>query len=417
MSILSYNHDKLFIENVAVNDIATKYGTPCYVYSEQAISDNWHAYYNALKNTNIPFKIHYAVKANSNLSILRLLAKHGASFDVVSGGEIDRVLAAGGNAHDIIFAGVGKTAEEIQQAIALDIFALHVESTAELLRIHEIAKKNNKRASIAIRINPDIEAHTHKYISTGNNENKFGIDCSQALDLYLQAKTLPNIHIKGIACHIGSQITTLDPYIKTVAKIKKIIAQLNKNNIPLEYIDVGGGLGICYKDEKPPTPQEFINTVVDELKQEKLAIHIEPGRSIIANAGILLTKVEYIKTTPSKKFAIVDAAMNDLIRPALYQSYHEILPVNITDIKPEIINIVGPVCESGDFLALDRLLAINEAQLLAIKDCGAYGFSMSSNYNTRPRCAEVLVHGANMQLIRKRETISQLLQNEQELLI
>ena len=320
----------------------------------------------------------------------------GASFDVVSGGEIDRVLAAGGKAQNIIFAGVGKTTAEIKQAIALQIYSMHIESEAELLRVNELAGKQNKTVNIAMRINPDINANAHPYISTGSKNNKFGIDYAKAVEIYQLAKTLPNVKIKGIASHIGSQITTLEPFLEAIDQVLAIIKQLNALNIQLEYIDIGGGLGIRYKDETPPSPQEYVAAIVNKLKHTNLEIHIEPGRSIVANAGLLLTTVEYLKQTAGNNFAIVDVAMNDLMRPALYQSYHAIMPVDETTDQnsSQEYSVVGPICESGDFIGTKRSLAIQAGDLLAIKDCGAYGFSMSSNYNTRPRVAEIMVDGS-----------------------
>lgn len=418
MSYIKYNEQNLFIEEVELANIATQFNTPCYVYSKLTIIENWQAFYLPLAaNSQQSFKINYAVKANSNLSILNLLVKLGAGFDVVSGGEISRVLAAGGAPKDIIFSGVGKRSAEIEYAIDLGIYCLHVESEEELAKINQIAKQKNKQVNIALRINPDISANSHPYISTGSKDNKFGIDATKAVEIYLQAALLKNICIKGIACHIGSQIITLQPFLDAIAQLLIIINELKTHNIYFEYIDIGGGLGICYKDENPPTPQEYISAVLDKLAGHNLELHIEPGRSIVANSGVLLTKVEYLKQTDNNRFAIVDAAMNDLIRPALYQSFHEILPVHINQQanKQQNYAIVGPVCESGDFFAQTRQLNIAAGDLLAIKDCGAYGFSMSSNYNTRPRCAEVLVDGANTKLIRKRETIQQLLENEASL--
>lgn len=414
MSALKYKDQQLFIEDVSLAQIAKEFDTPCYVYSKQVLLENWHAYYDPLQNSGCDFRINYAVKANSNLSILKLLAQNGASFDVVSGGEIERVIAAGGDANSIVFAGVGKSVAEIKLALDLDIYSFHVESDAELLRINELAAKKNKIANIALRINPDITGDSHPYITTGSKNNKFGIAYTAALDLYLTAQALSNVRIIGISSHIGSQITTMEPFLLAIDQLLVIIKELQNKSIPLEYIDIGGGLGIRYKDETPPTPQEYIAAILAKLQSTGLEIHIEPGRSIVAKAGLLLTKIEYIKTTVDNNFAIVDAAMNDLMRPALYQSYHEIVAVQLkSNMEQQNYSIVGPICESGDFIGTKRSLSINSSDLLAIKDCGAYGFSMSSNYNTRPRCAEVLVDGSKTQLIRKRETIKQLLQNEE----
>jgi len=413
MSSFHYNNQELYIEQVALSEIAKQFQTPCYVYSQHAISNNWHAFHEALLHSHKEFKIYYAVKANSNLAILRLLASLGAGFDVVSGGEMERVLAAGGDASKIVFSGVGKTSAEIERAIDLNISSIHVESEQELLRIHTIAKDANKSVNIAIRVNPGIASGSHPYISTGSKNNKFGIDFDNALAVYQQAAGLSHIVIKGIACHIGSQLTSLEPFLGAIDQLLLLIESLKEININLEYIDVGGGLGICYKDEMPPSPQEYVNAVVDKIKHTNLELHIEPGRSIVANAGAILTKVEYIKTTGNNHFAVVDAAMNDLMRPSLYQSFHSIIPVqDHNNAAEQNYAIVGPICESGDFLGTNRKLRLNAGDLLAIKDCGAYGSSMSSNYNTRPRCPEILVNGTNITLIRKRETVEQLLENE-----
>jgi diaminopimelate decarboxylase len=413
MSSFQYKNQELYIEQVALSEIAKQFGTPCYVYSKRAINHNWQAFHQALQDSNRPFKIYYAVKANSNLAILKFLASLDAGFDVVSGGEMERVLAAGGRAADIVFSGVGKTSAEIKRAIDLNISSIHVESEQELLRIHTIAKNNNKNVNIAIRVNPGIASGSHPYISTGSKNNKFGIDFDHALAVYQQAASLSHITIKGIACHIGSQLTSLEPFMGAIDQLLLLVESLKEYNINLEYIDVGGGLGICYNDEKPPLPQEYINAVVDKIKHTNLELHIEPGRSIVADAGAIITQVEYLKTTGNNHFAIVDAAMNDLMRPSLYQSFHSIIPLqdNSTAVEQNYA-IVGPICESGDFLGSNRKLRISQGDLLLIKDCGAYGLSMSSNYNTRPRCPEILVDGTKFSLIRKRETIEQLLENE-----
>lgn len=409
----TYRSGNLNMDNLDLTKIANEFGTPLYVYSQDAITQNYEAYSKPLLKSKRRFKVHYAVKANSNLSILNLLAKLGAGFDVVSGGEIERVLAAGGNAQSIIFSGVGKSTTEITQALNLNIYSIHVESIAELMRIQEIAQANNKIAHIAIRVNPNVHIDSHPYICTGSIDNKFGIDYHQALETYLVAANLKNIKIKGIACHIGSQITNLDPILESVDQLLKLIHELNKHNIELDYIDVGGGLGIRYQYENPPTPEAYVTALLSKLQNIDLELHIEPGRSIIGNTGILLTKVEYLKQTADNNFAIVDAAMNDLMRPALYDSYHEILPViEHKDGSKKPYSVVGPVCESGDFFAHKRMLNIQEGELLAIMDCGAYGYSMSSNYNSRPRCAEVLITNNKAQLINRRETIQQLIENE-----
>lgn len=412
MSGFNYQNNELHAEQVPLQEVANQYGTPCYVYSKQAIIQNWHAFYDPLLASQKSFNIYYAVKANSNLSILNLLAKLGSGFDVVSGGEIDRVLRAGGNPNKIVYAGVGKSVAEISKAIDLQIHSLHVESEAELLRIQDIAKQKNKIVNIALRLNPDVASESHPYISTGSKDNKFGIDYNKALEVYKLAASLSHIAVKGIACHIGSQITTMTPFLNSINQLLAIIDKLKASHIDLEYIDIGGGLGISYNGENPPTPQQYISSILEKLKDNKLELHIEPGRALVANSGALLTRVEYLKSTANNNFAIVDAAMNDLMRPALYKSFHDIVPVHLKDSPAQTYSIVGPICESGDFLANNRSLNLQASDLLAIKDCGAYGFSMSSNYNSRPRCAEVMVDGSKIRLIRQRETIEQLLENE-----
>lgn len=415
MTDFNYRNQQLHIEDVALTEIAAEFGTPCYVYSKHTIQHNWLAFVNAFKNSKQAHKIFYAVKANSNLAILQVLAKLGANFDTVSGGEIDRVIAAGGMAKNIVFSGVGKTSAEIIQAIELGIHSINIESIAELQRVQELAKQSGKQINIAIRINPDIDANSHPYISTGGKQNKFGIDYKQAIEIYTLAANCTNLRIQGISCHIGSQITTLEPFLSALDQLLEIIDLLAKQNISIEFINLGGGLGIRYQDESPPSTAEYVTAILEKLKNRNIELHLEPGRSIVADAGILLTKIEYLKSTAEHNFAIVDAAMNDLIRPALYESYHLIQPVVYSQSATPTINysIVGPVCESGDFLGKDRKLSVKAGDLLAIMTCGAYGFSMSSNYNTRPRCAEVLVAGDKAFLIRKRETIQQLLENEQ----
>jgi diaminopimelate decarboxylase len=413
MDQFNYRNHILFVEDLPLSQLAAEYETPCYIYSKKAIEQNWLQYTQSFANTSRQHRIFYAVKANSSLAILNILSKLGAGFDAVSGGEIDRVLAAGGKADDIVFSGVGKSSAEIAKAIDLGIHSLNIESTAELQRAQEIAKAKNKSINIAIRVNPGVSANSHPYISTGSKENKFGIEYDQALQIFSLAATLPNLKIKGITCHIGSQITSMQPFEEAIEQVLNMIDLLTKQNIKLEFVNLGGGLGVCYKNETPPTPAVYVKTILDKLQNCPLELHLEPGRSIIADAGVLLTKVEYLKTTGANNFAIIDAAMNDLLRPALYESYHQILPVQESSTAAITkYNIVGPVCESGDFLGKERLLNIAAGDLLTIKTCGAYGFSMSSNYNTRPRCAEVMVDGAKAYLIRRRETVQQLFANE-----
>jgi diaminopimelate decarboxylase len=413
--MLEYYNNKLKIESCELQEIAVKYGTPCYVYSLQQLRSNYLAYANALQNHGHRQQIFYAIKANSNLTILRILQQLGAGFDCVSGGEITRALQAGSIPEKIMFSGVGKTHAEIKMAIELGIHSINIESAEELIRVHAIAKELNLTANIAFRVNPNITIDSHPYISTGSHNNKFGIEYSAAFELYKHATTLSNLNICGITCHIGSQITSLEPFMQALDQILQLTQQLTEYNINLSFIDIGGGLGINYHNETPPTIAAYVNAIISKLKHCKLTPHIEPGRSIVGNAGVLLTKVEYVKTTASNNFAVVDAAMNDLMRPVLYDSYHEIMPVIIKPNASKKYNIVGPVCESGDFLAHSRDLALAAGDLLILKDCGAYGSSMSSNYNTRPRSAEILVSGDKTYVIRDRETIAQLMQNEQNI--
>jgi diaminopimelate decarboxylase len=406
-----YQNNQLHAEQVAVETIAKEFGTPCYIYSRAALEQNWLAFDNALKHSH---RICYAVKANSNLAVLNLLARLGSSFDIVSGGELARVLAAGGKAENIIFSGVGKSSAEIQQALAADIYCFNVESEAELLRINTIAKQHNKRAPVALRINPNINAKTHPYISTGLKENKFGIALENALTLFQQAHTLSNINLIGIGCHIGSQITETEPFLQALDCLLNLINTLKQQNILLQHIDIGGGFGVPYCDEQIPAYAEFCKAITEKLTSYELELIIEPGRSIAANAGILVTRVEYLKHTAHKNFAIVDAAMNDLLRPALYDAWQNIISVQLhnNDAIENTYDVVGPVCETGDFLGLDRKLKINEHDLLAICDTGAYGFVMSSNYNSRPRAAEIMVDNDKYFLAREREKINTLFTNE-----
>lgn len=414
MSNFDFQNAHLCAEEIPLERIATEFSTPCYIYSQQAILKNWQEYVVALKISKHPYRIFYAVKANSNLAILKLLSKHGAGFDCVSGGEISRAIAAGAAPAQIIFSGVGKSTAEITQAISLGIYCINIESEAELSRVAKIARHLDKKVKISFRINPDVKIDSHPYISTGSKQNKFGIDFDQAIRLYKLAADFKNIKITGITCHIGSQITSVEPFKQALDQLVSIVNQLKEYNINIEYIDIGGGLGVRYKDEIPPTPKEYIDAILSKVQDTNMELHIEPGRSIVANSGILLTRIEYLKTTGEHNFAIIDAAMNDLIRPALYESYHEIVPIHQPHANAELkkYSIVGPVCESGDFLGKDRLLDIKAGDLLAIKSVGAYGMSMASNYNTRPRCAELLVDGNKISIIRQRETIEQLLANE-----
>lgn len=406
-----YQQDKLYAEDVALDDIARQYGTPCYVYSRAALTEAYQQFSTALQGRE--HLICYAVKANSNLGVLNVLAKLGAGFDIVSGGELQRVLAAGGDARKIVFSGVGKTEAEMRMALDANIMCFNVESSAELERLNETAASMGKVAAISLRVNPDVDAKTHPYISTGLKQNKFGVSYSEALTLYRRIKNeLPNLHISGMDCHIGSQLTEIAPFIAAIEKVLVLVDALASEGIELEHLDLGGGLGICYDDESPPTIAEYVSAMKEALVGRKEKIILEPGRVLAGNAGILLTRVEYIKHGEEKNFAIIDAAMNDLMRPALYDAHHEILTVEHENISPETFEIVGPICETGDFIGHARELAIKPKALLAVLSAGAYGMSMSSNYNTRPRAAEVMVDGGDMHLIRARETVEQLFSDE-----
>lgn len=412
MQYFHYNNGTLFAEDTPLNEIADRFGTPCYVYSSAAIVKHWHAFSDAF--ASYPHKICYAVKANSNIGILQLLAKQGSGFDIVSQGELERVLAAGGDPQQIVFSGVGKTEAEIVRALEANILCFNVESASELERLNLIAKKKDTVANIALRINPNIDARTHPYIATGLHENKFGIDIQEVIAICKKIKNLSHIQLIGIACHIGSQLTELEPFMEAIDCLLNLIDKLYDEQIKLQYINFGGGLGVCYQNETPPAIHDYVYSLVNKLEHRKLKIILEPGRAIVANAGILLTRIEYIKNTAHKHFAIVDAGMNDLIRPALYNSWQNILPVTPHQQTTELeFDIVGPVCESADFFGKNRRLALLPGDLLAVCSVGAYGFSMSSNYNSRPRAAEVLVDGKKAHLIRQRETIQELFAHEQ----
>jgi diaminopimelate decarboxylase len=409
MDYFDYRNACLYAENVDLSSIAETYGTPCYVYSRATLERHWQIFDNSLKNYR--HLICYAVKANSNLAILNILARLGSGFDIVSGGELERVLRAGGKAEKIVFSGVGKTKAEIYRALNVGIRCFNVESEAELYRINDIAAQMGKSAPISFRVNPDVDAHTHPYISTGLKENKFGIAIDDAMNIFSKAASLDNVQITGIDCHIGSQLTSVEPFVDALKRLLILIEKLSAKGIELQHIDLGGGLGVIYNDETPPQPNEYVEALTQVLGNDfPYEILIEPGRAIAANAGILLTQVEYLKNTPDKNFAIVDAAMNDLIRPALYSAWQQIVPVKPRQNEPvENYDIVGPICETGDFLGKNRELAIKEGDLLAIRGSGAYGFVMSSNYNTRPRIPEIMVDKDRVILIRRRETIDDIL--------
>lgn len=407
MDYFNYRNDELFAEDVSVADIVYKYGSPCYIYSRATLEKHWNAFDQAFGDH--PHLICYAVKANSNIAILNLLARLGSGFDIVSLGELKRVIQAGGDPKKIVFSGVGKREDEILAALKIGIRCFNIEVSGELDRINLLAEQLGVVAPVSFRVNPDVDAKTHPYISTGLKENKFGIDIAQALTEYRRAAAMPFINVIGIDCHIGSQLTETRPFLDALDKILDLVAVLKAEGIELHHLDLGGGLGICYKDEQPPEPAEYIQAILARLGKTDFEILLEPGRAIVGNAGILVTQVEYLKPTPNKNFAIVDAAMNDLVRPSLYSAWQEIVPVNRQSNATESTwDIVGPVCETGDFLGKDRALKIAQGDLLAVRSSGAYGFTMSSNYNSRPRVAELIVDGSHLHLIRERETISQL---------
>lgn len=412
MDYFNYYNQQLYAEKVAVNDIVKEFGSPCYIYSRATLERHWHAFNDAFDS--YPHLICYAVKANSNLAVLNLLARLNSGFDVVSVGELERVIAAGGDPHQVVFSGVGKQSEEIVRALELGIYCFNVESAAELFRIQEISQRLGKKAPISLRINPDIQANTHPYIATGLKENKFGINIHLAEELYYQARDLSHLEIIGVDCHIGSQLTELSPFLAALDRLLELVDRLKQRDIHIQHLDLGGGLGVRYQQETPPLPHDLAHAVKERLAERSLKVILEPGRAIMANAGILVTRVEYLKENEGKHFAIVDAGMNDLLRPALYQAWQEIVPVTLPDKleKIQTYDIVGPVCETSDFLGKDRLLALQSGDLLAIRGAGAYGFSMSSNYNTRPRVAEVMVDYDKMHLIRERETIAELFASE-----
>ncbi|PBQ16408.1 diaminopimelate decarboxylase [Pseudomonas congelans] len=410
MDAFNYRDGELFAEGVALSAIAERFGTPTYVYSRAHIEAQYRAYADAL--SGMPHMVCFAVKANSNLGVLNVLARLGAGFDIVSRGELERVLAAGGKAERIVFSGVGKTREDMRRALEVGVHCFNVESPDELERLQEVAAELNVRAPISLRVNPDVDAGTHPYISTGLKENKFGIAIAAAEDVYIRASQLPNLEVIGVDCHIGSQLTTLEPFIDALDRLLDLVDRLGDCGIHLHHIDLGGGLGVRYRDEEPPLAADYIKAVRERLAGRDLGLLFEPGRFIVANAGTLLTRVEYLKHTEHKDFAIVDAAMNDLIRPALYQAWMEVTAVRPRDSEPRTYDIVGPICETGDFLAKGRELALAEGDLLAVHSAGAYGFVMSSNYNTRGRAAEVLVDGSQAFEVRRRETVAELFAGE-----
>ena len=413
MNAFNLKNGILHAENVALSTIADTYNTPCYVYSKSALISAFSRFQAELVGSD--HLICFAVKANPNLAVLNLFAKLGAGFDIVSGGELARVLAAGGDPQKIVFSGVGKNREEMAAALNAGILCFNIESANELMRLNQVASELGKVAPISLRVNPNVDAKTHPYISTGLKNNKFGVAFEDAVALYEHAATMPNIAIHGVDCHIGSQITELSPFLDALDKVLGLVDILETKGIHIAHIDVGGGIGITYDDETPPEFDVYAKAILEKLKGRHVKVLFEPGRALVGNAGVLLTKVEYLKMGESKNFAIVDAAMNDLMRPALYDAYHDIVPVEPRTGKAENYEIVGPVCESGDFLGHDRVMHLQEGDVLAIKSAGAYGMSMASNYNTRPRAAEVMVDDAQCFEIRKRESISDLFSLEKTL--
>ena len=411
MDYFEYRNNALFAEDVAVADIAGKYGTPCYVYSRATLERHWRAFDSALAGTD--HLVCYAVKANSNLAVLNILARLGSGFDIVSVGELERVLAAGGDADKVVFSGVAKRADEMQRALEVGIYCFNVESEAELHRLNEVAAGMGKIANISLRVNPDVDAQTHPYISTGLKENKFGIAIEDAQRVYQIATSLKNLNVTGVDCHIGSQLVSTAPFVDALARVLELLDKLAADGIEIKHIDIGGGLGIRYRDEDPPEPSMYASAIREALGDRKLKIIMEPGRAIAGNAGILVTRVEYLKHNEDRHFAIVDAAMNDLMRPALYNAWQEIIPVILSaEGETHHYDIVGPVCETGDFLGKERELQLAIGDLLAVRSAGAYGFSMSSNYNTRPRATELIVDGAHVHVARERETLTSLYAGE-----
>jgi diaminopimelate decarboxylase len=410
LNTLNRINGHLHIEGVALDTLAERFGTPLYVYSRQALESSYQAYADAFAAT--PHLVCYAVKANSSLAILNLFARLGAGFDIVSGGELARVLAAGGDANKIVFSGVGKTADEMRAALAAGILCFNVESVSELHRLNRVAGENATVAPVSFRVNPDVDPKTHPYISTGLKENKFGIPIAEAADLYRLAASLPHLGIVGIDCHIGSQLTDLSPLADAADRVLALVDTLANEGIALHHIDLGGGVGIRYRDETPPDLAAYGKLLSGRFAGRRETLLLEPGRSLVGNAGVLLTRVEYLKPGAHKNFAIVDAAMNDLMRPALYEAYHEIVAVAPRDTPSRRYDIVGPICETGDFLGAARDLAIGEGDCLAILSAGAYGMSMASNYNSRPRAAEIIIDGNEIHLVRQRETIAGMMAGE-----
>ena len=411
MDHFNYKDNNLYCEDVAISTLADTYGTPLYVYSRATLERHWHAFDTALADRD--HLVCYAVKANSNLAVLNILARLGSGFDIVSGGELQRVLRAGGDPGKIIFSGVGKLAEEMKLALESGIHCFNVESEQELDQLNEIAGRKQLLARVSFRVNPDVDAKTHPYISTGLKENKFGISFNDAERVYLKAESLPHIDVIGIDCHIGSQLTELSPYIDALERLLVLVQDLKAKGIEIRHLDLGGGLGIRYKDETPPLPEEWLGALRKQLNDFDGIVVIEPGRAISGNAGVLVSRVSYLKHSEDKNFAVVDAAMNDLIRPSLYDAWLEIIRVDLdSDEQSRVYDIVGAICETGDFLGKDRSMQLAQNDLVVIRSSGAYGFSMSSNYNSRNRAAEVMVDGDRHYCVREREVFEQLIQGE-----
>lgn len=406
MNPFQLKNGQLHVESVSLSDIARRFGTPCYVYSRAALEASLDEFQREL--VGLDALVCYAVKANSNLAVLNVFARRGAGFDIVSGGELKRAMAAGADPKKIVFSGVGKSADEMALALDIGILCFNVESEAELERLNEVAGQKGKRAPISLRVNPNVDAKTHPYISTGLKENKFGVAYEEAVNLYRRAANLPHIEVEGIDCHIGSQLLDASPFAEALEKVLQLVDEIEAAGIRLRHIDLGGGLGIRYKDEKAPAVQTYLEPLLRALNDRKLKILLEPGRRLVGNAGVLLTRVEYLKPGEVKNFAIVDAAMNDLARPALYDAWHDIVPVAPRDGKHLDWEIVGPICESSDFLGHGRPLCLEAGDLLAVMSAGAYGMAMSSNYNTRPRAAEVMVDGERCHVVRRREVVDEL---------
>ena len=410
MNAFNYRDGQLFAEGVALSAVAERFGTPTYVYSRAHIEAQYRSYADALQGTE--HLVCFAVKANSNLGVLNVLARLGAGFDIVSGGELERVLAAGGRADRVVFSGVGKTREDMRRALEVGVHCFNVESTDELERLQVVAAEMGKVAPVSLRVNPDVDAGTHPYISTGLKENKFGIAIADAEAIYVRAAQLPNLEVVGVDCHIGSQLTTVEPFLDALDRLLDLVDRLADCGIHLRHLDLGGGVGVRYRDEEPLLVADYIKAIRERVGKRDLALVFEPGRYIVANAGVLLTRVEYLKHTEHKDFAIIDAAMNDLIRPALYQAWMGVSAVIPREGEGRAYDLVGPICETGDFLGKDRVLNLAEGDLLAVQSAGAYGFVMSSNYNTRGRCAEILVDGDQAFEVRRRETIAELYAGE-----